>query len=854
MPNNVQVKSVLAKLLATEDIDVIHDAKMPTAAFDVKNRKLYLPVWKEMSNSMYDLFIGHEVGHAHETPEEGWHDAVCDTPQLKAFYNIIEDARIERKVKSRYPGLVKSFHKGYQELFDKNFFGVKGKDLTKLPFVDRVNLHFKIGHLLGLKFTEQEQEFLNRVEKTETWDDVKTLAHELADISAKEAEERADELEPLQQMLDDLMSEMDDLEESTPDWNNYMPDHMKEDDEEEGEGEGEGEGEAQEDDTKDEWGNPKPGTPGGSKGEDETDEEYNERREQEYKEEHEKYLEERKRRAEEYEAEQKANELFNEDVKKNKEKKEELQGKIDEVNPMHEFLNGEGQSSITDNAFRDNEKSLVDTEAQEIVYLKPQKLHKAKDWIVSMDDLYDWDKCIELSKITKDSNDYWNYNETELPNSELPEVSKTLYKKFLTETAPIINSMAQQFELKKAAAANKKARESKTGQLNEDKLWAYKLTEDLFQKNMIIPNGKNHGIIMYVDLSGSMYRQMAGTLEQMMNMALFCRKVNIPFDVYGFSNNRPYDYDSGVSTSPYSENKDLNRAQIEACEDGEMIITDDSFALVHMLSSTCRKSQFINAMSYLLLMKIGYNRSRYYSEVSESDNPYFGRIKNEYFTLGGTPLNAAIMLAPEVAKDFQSKYGVEKLTTIFLTDGGATDGVSYRDTSRDMAEHSSNRLTRAVYGEPIVIKKGGSTTQLPSKSSYSRRDGVTTATLLEFYKRVTGSTLLNFHIVDGKRDSFYNEFVSTDWMEDKEPSYYMDRNFLEVTWKEVLKNKFTVTEPAFGYDARFLLKGQKDLNIDNQELTVKSNKKGDLLRGFRNFNKNKKTSRTFLNQIIDLVA
>ena len=96
------------------------------------------------SNSMYDLFIGHEVGHAHETPEEGWHDAVIDNPSLKAFYNIIEDARIERKVKERYPGLVKSFHKGYQELFDKDFFGVKDRDLTTLPFVDRVNLHFKI--------------------------------------------------------------------------------------------------------------------------------------------------------------------------------------------------------------------------------------------------------------------------------------------------------------------------------------------------------------------------------------------------------------------------------------------------------------------------------------------------------------------------------------------------------------------------------------------------------------------------------------------------------------------------------------------------------------------------------------
>ena len=838
MPNQIQTKSILAKLLATEDIDVVHDSKAPTAAFDVKNRKLYLPVWKDMSPWLYDLFVGHEVGHAHETPEEGWHDAVCDQPSLKAFLNIIEDARIERKVKERYPGLVKSFHKGYQELFDKDFFGVKDRDLTTLPFVDRVNLHFKIGHLLGLKFSETEQNFLDRVSKTETWDDVEVLAHELADISKKESEERQDELEPLQQMLDDLMSDMDQAESETPDWNNYMPDHMKEDEESEddGEGEGEGEGEAQEDDTKDEWGNPKPGTPGGSQGEDESDEDYDERREQEWQEEQKKYEEDRKRRNAEYEAERKAEELFQEDVAKNEEKKKELQESIEEVKKMHDFLDGEGQKSITDDAFRDNEKSLVDSEAQEIVYLKPQKLHKAKDWTIPMNELYDWDKCIELQG-TADDGRFFSYDNP-MPKDEVIAEGKKMYKTFLSNTQPIINSMAQTFEMKKAAAANKKAQVAKTGKLNEDKLWAYQLTEDLFQKNMIVPNGKNHGILMYVDLSGSMHKQMPGTLEQMMNMALFCRKVNIPFDVYGFSNCR----DREVHPTPWSENRDLNQGIIDGVEDGEMLITDSNFALVHMLSSTCKKSDFDNAMAYLLLMKLGFGNNGYWCDG------LYGYIQNDYFRLGGTPLNSALVLAPSIAKDFQRAYNVEKLTTVFLTDGGATDSITYRDTSRE------HRSVGSVYGEPVAIKNNGSLTQLPQKKGYSRRDGVSTMTLVEFYKNITGSTLINFHIVDGKRENFYSEYVSTEWMEGNEPAHYVTNEFIDVTWKEVLKNKFTVVEPAFGYDARFLLKGQKDLEVGNEELVVKSNKKGDLLRGFRNFNKGKKTSRTFLNQIIELVA
>ena len=849
MPNQIETKSILAKLLATEDISVEHDAKAPTAAFDVKNRKLYLPMWKDMSNDLYDLFVGHEVGHAHETPEEGWHDTVIDNPSLKSFLNIIEDARIERKVKQRYPGLVKSFHKGYQELFDKDFFGVKERNLETLPFVDRVNLHFKIGHLLGLKFSETEQNFLDRVAKTETWEDVELLANELADISKQEAEDRADELEPLQQMLDDLMSQMDDAEEQAPQWQDYQPAHQKEEESEDGEGEGEGEGE--EDPNKDEWGNPKPGTPGGSQGDEESDEDYNDRRQQEWEEESKKRQEERERRQKEWDAEQKAEELFNEAKAENKKTQEELKDAIEEVQKMHGFLDNEGQKSITDEEFRRNESELVDVDAKPIQYVSPQKMFKAKDWIIPMNELYNWDNAIDLKKV--DASEDWDYNDTDVPTEELPELGKKLYQEFLKETAPIIGSMAQQFELKKAASANKKAREAKSGDLNEDKLWAYKLTEDLFQKNTIVPNGKNHGILMYVDLSGSMHRQMEGTLEQMLNMAMFCRKVNIPFDVYGFSNNRPYrDEDFTGTASPWSDNKDVNKKQVKDAVDGELLMTDENFALVHMLSSTCKKTDFINAMSYLLLMKIGYSRSsRYYSDVANKANPYYGYITNEYFRLGGTPLNSAVVLATEVAKTFQKAYNVELLTTIFLTDGGATDSLTYRKTEKD----SEDRVgTDYVYSEAIAVKDGAVVTRLPAKTGYSRRDGTTTQTLLEHYKRVTGSTLINFHIVDGKRSAFHDEWQSDKWMEGEESWSYESSTWIDTVWKDVLKNKFTVTTPKFGYDARFLLKGQKDLNVGTEELTVKSNKKGDLLRGFRNFNKNKKTSRTFLNQIIDMVA
>ena len=100
---NKESKSILAKLLASENLTVEH-GKFNTASFDVKNRILRLPIWKEMKGSLYDLLVLHEVGHALFTPEEGYHDAQGHGKGFKSFLNVVEDARIERTVRDEKRG------------------------------------------------------------------------------------------------------------------------------------------------------------------------------------------------------------------------------------------------------------------------------------------------------------------------------------------------------------------------------------------------------------------------------------------------------------------------------------------------------------------------------------------------------------------------------------------------------------------------------------------------------------------------------------------------------------------------------------------------------------------------------
>ena len=100
-----EIKSQLAKLLATEDLVVEHK-QVETAEFNVHTRVLTLPVWEKASNNVYDSLVAHEVGHALFTPDVDW-TKTHKIPQ--PFVNIVEDARIEKLMRRKYAGIAKTF-------------------------------------------------------------------------------------------------------------------------------------------------------------------------------------------------------------------------------------------------------------------------------------------------------------------------------------------------------------------------------------------------------------------------------------------------------------------------------------------------------------------------------------------------------------------------------------------------------------------------------------------------------------------------------------------------------------------------------------------------------------------------
>ena len=183
-------KELLAKLLATENITVVQK-NVETASFDVKKRVLTMPVWNDdiMTEDTEDHLTGHEVGHALYTPADEWMEMAEDaTDGLRSFVNVVEDARIERMIQVRYPGLRRSFIRSYNNMLKNGFFGKSKDAVNDCSLIDRLNIHFKCGAAAEVEFSRDELEWVEEISSAETFAEVVDIANRLYEAAKEELE------------------------------------------------------------------------------------------------------------------------------------------------------------------------------------------------------------------------------------------------------------------------------------------------------------------------------------------------------------------------------------------------------------------------------------------------------------------------------------------------------------------------------------------------------------------------------------------------------------------------------------------------------------------------------------------
>ena len=715
-------KSTLGRLLAAEDIRIEHQ-KVRGPSFNVRDRVLVLPIWKDMDADLYDLMIGHEVGHALYTPADGWVSKVEEYgKEYKTFLNLVEDARIEKKMKRKYPGLKRPMYNGYTQLVERGFFGVKLEDMKHLPFADRANVYFKLGARAEVVFTPSEQNLIDRIEAAETFEDVMSLAKEFMDVAKDEKSE-------LDDIFEDMMESM--------------------------ENDASGDGEAEDGES--------------TSVQDVID---------------------RLRKAGKH---QMADAL----EKASENAKQKIQ----------DWMDSNEASSITADALEQNQEKLIDEMAYPATYAHFPKLD-LKKFVV------DWKKTHSQMQF----------------GSGMESMRSELYNKFMQANRKYISHMVREFELRRNAKQFARAKVSKTGELDMNRIWSHKLSEDLFLQTTTVPDGKNHGMLMLIDMSSSMVDNIGDTIEQLVSLVLFCRKVNIPFDVYGFYDNSHARHDV--------ENFEQNRNDTTP---GSLQIYGNYFRLKQLFHSSMKTQEFMHAIQNLLLLAYGFKHTygRYYWQNGGS------YIIPPAFELGSTPLNESILVLNHIAQQFREEYRIEILNTVILTDGEATNGIQVLGIHPDRPEQG---LQAIGLGRRTILENRKTRHQIACTSGYYQ--GYTNQ-LLEMYKHLTGSRVVGIYLMSGrnyKSQAFRKMQMNTDAMSEAA---------FEQQWKqEFTKNKY-IGLKVRGYDTYYMVPGNEigieEMDMDKALQEVNTSRNG-LLKAFKKMQNTKMVSRVFLNAFVKQVA
>ena len=545
----IDKKSTLAKLLATENIEVQQN-KVRTASFDVKNRVLTIPIFKHENKDVIDMLIAHECSHALWTGLDDWKSIAEESDEFKAYCNVLEDCRIDRMIQKKYPGIVKNYINGYKELIRIDFFGVNGKDLNTLNLIDRINLYYKSSKTADISFADAEW-VLDEIDNLKSLDDVKVLARKLLEQEKAKQESTSDDHCQDNIDNDDTQDNSNNTKESESSYDDYDDNENTDDN----------------DDTSDD----------------------------------------------------------NADIQQSEENTESKD-------------DGEEQSSVGEEGGKVTNKVMPQT-VQNAEDNTDKITYNGKQFLkyFSLPDTNLNTAIISNSQFRKD---HFDHIRKEISSKYQPENFQRYYdwlkkdfKKFKNDNLKTVNYLVKEFEMKKSATAYKRASTDKTGVIDSLKLKNYKFSDDIFKRLTIMPDEKNHGFIFLLDWSGSMVNCMDSTIEQLTNLIYFAKKINIPFEVYAFTEFGGSRYDTHQIESPFT----YKSGNLEM---------GSNLRLINIASHKLKSRELDDSMIALWLNRCyykWYEDNRYYYKKDQFS--YEGQmisVPNRYL-LSSTPLNEALV-------------------------------------------------------------------------------------------------------------------------------------------------------------------------------------------------------------------
>jgi len=552
------------------------------------------------------MLVGHEVSHALHTPSDGWMNMKDRSQEFRSFVNVIEDARIDKLIQKKYPGLTNDYLLGFKKMYKDNFFGTQDKNLQKdYALIDKINMYYKSSKTLDFDFNKKEQHFVKLVDACKSFADVQKLAEDILGYCKEELKKQPQ------------------LKKT------YTPKQSKGDDKQEGDNQ-----DSQSDNSND------------SDSEDQKLDKSTEDKLQDF--------------------------LSKETGEDKKEDKKEE----DKKGALANGADGDMQIvSITNQNYDEALQKQVDDNASKRSYATVPGVRLNK-------------LIVPYKEYVKD----FAKDDAKLSPTEKEELQKCKdkTKKFMDESSSVVNYLVKEFEMKKNAQLHARSTISKTGIIDPLKLHSYKYAEDIFKKMSSIPNQKNHGMMFLLDWSGSMQRNLMPTTEQLLNLVMFCRKINIPFSVYKFLNNSS----AGYSYSERMANKMKSHPNSPFITDSKTLQPDQTTRLVQLFTHKQSKSDFKRCAENLHRSAMYFSDYGYRGRYNDPDHINVPSITHKYY-LSSTPLNEAfIAMDPMIAK-FRKDYKTDKVALVTLTDGSA-NSISSVDGG-DLMIKLNNRYKKCEY-------------------------------------------------------------------------------------------------------------------------------------------------------------
>jgi hypothetical protein len=383
-------------------------------------------------------------------------------------------------------------------------------------------------------------------------------------------------------------------------------------------------------------------------------------------------------------------------------------------------------------------------------------------------------------------------------------------KKFIETSNRVVNILAQEFMARKAAKDYNRNSVNRTGVIDTVRMVDYKFCDDIFKRLKVVKKGKSHGLVFYVDLSGSMSPVLEDTFKQLIQLVLFCRRVNIPFEVYGFTTKML----DGVEMDYYScDQGQFNTLQSRCWSypktPYEIQNSVQPFTLVNMFSSKMTKTQTDVMIRNMFAVSSYYRRSNYTFSIPA------------IMHLSSTPLIEAIVASMDMVQKFKAENNLDIVNTIFMTDGEPT-GVS-------MTQHGG------------FVHKNGITFKMENRKSLVDN-------MIKVFREVTGMKAICFFLHD---KASLNDYVYG--------SYYTQddsRSLLDQANKKYSKEGWiSAVKTSHSYDEKFIIHSRNAVeDSDLDEILASKTSSVGIRNGFIKTMSQARTSRTMLNRFIDLIT